>query len=210
MNKALGGLLVLAALSTSTTAMAGDKLQRVEFFGTYGQLDAEGLVDDFEGIGGGLRILAGRRDGLFGDLSGEYIPTDTDIGSDTVDLDIENYRAGIGYGLSAFGADSFLQLKVEWASLRTEFEDGARENQNGFGVHVQIEKDFIDGLGVDASVGYLDFEDIDGSEFTVGAHWVPERVGFFLQFRFASLEGKDDSSADAELSSLRAGFRMPF
>lgn len=210
MKKILGGLLVIAATAASTSAMAAsDKLQRVEFFGTYGQFDADGLSDDFEGIGGGLRILAGRRDGLFGDLTGEYIPTDTDIAGETLDLDIENYRGGIGYGISAFGPDSFLQLKVEYASLRTDFE-GARENQNGFGVHVQMEKDFIDGFGVDASVGYLDFEDIDGSEFTIGAHWVPERVGLFAQFRFANLDGKDSGTTDAELTSLRVGFRVPF
>lgn len=206
MKKCLGGLLVIAAMAASSTATAGDKLQRVEFFGTYGQFDADGLTDNYDGIGGGLRILAGRRDGLFGDLTGEYIPTDVD----GADLDIENYRAGIGYGMSAFGADSFLQLKVEWASLRTEFEGSVRETQNGVGVHVQLEKDFIDGFGVDASVGYLDFEDIDGTEFTIGAHWVPERVGFFTQFRFANLQGKDSGTPDAELTSLRVGFRVPF
>lgn len=213
MKKYSVGIAAIAALTFSASAMADDKFQRVEFFGSYGQFDADGLSGDFDGIGGGLRIVGGQRVGIFGDLQAEYIPTELDS-DDSAGLDIGNYRAGIGYGFPAFGNAGFLQLKAEYASLRTEFDDGvagaAKENQTGFGVHLQVEQDIAGSFGIDASVGYLGFEDIDGTEFTVGFHWVPDNYGFFTQFRWANLEGKDSSAFDAEFSSLRVGFRVPF
>ncbi len=209
MKKWLGGLAALGALVASTSAAASDKFQRVEFFGSYGQLDVDGLDADYDGIGGGLRIVGGQRVGVFGDLQAEYIPTELDSAAQT-DLDIENYRAGIGFGFPAFGEIGFFQLKGEYVSLRTELESGAKDRQSGFGVHVQVEQDIAGSFGIDASVGYLGLDDVDGTEFTIGFHWVPDTFGFFTQFRWANLDGKKDGIADVEFSSLRVGFRVPF
>ncbi|HEY1077930.1 MAG TPA: outer membrane beta-barrel protein [Fontimonas sp.] len=221
MKKTTGGLIAIAALACSAPALASDKFQRVEFFGSYGQFESD-YGDDFDGIGGGLRIVGGQRVGLFGDLQAEYIPTEREISGTTTDLDVQNYRAGIGFGLPAFADIGFLQLKAEYVSLRNEVDFFAasaegpgmrvtqKDNQAGYGVHLQVEQDIAGSFGIDASAGYLDLEDFDGSEFTVGLHWVPDNYGFFTQFRWANLGAKDAGVTDVEFSSLRVGFRVPF
>lgn len=199
---------VLAAGAMSAAHAGSDKVQRVEFFGAYAQIDPDGATKDFDGIGGGLRVVGGQRVGFFGDFQGEYIPTELDGSGE---IDFENYRAGAGWGFPA-GPVGFFQLKAEYVSLRTDSEVGgvsAKESQNGYGVHLQFEQDLTRSLGIHASLGYLDLDDVDGTEYVIGFHWVPDVFGFFAQLRWDDLN-VDDGGGDLEIQTVRAGFRVPF
>jgi opacity protein-like surface antigen len=210
MHHAIRFAAAALAIGAMSAAHADDgKFQRIEFFGSYAQLEADGSADEFDGIGGGLRVVGGKRVGFFGDFSGEYIPTELDGGG--ADLDFENYRAGAGWGFPA-GPVGFFQVKAEYASLRTELDSGgveAKDSQSGYGVHLQFEQDLGSDLGVHASIGYLGLDDVEGTEYVIGFHWVPDVFGLFAQVRIDDLN-VDDSDADLEISTVRAGFRVPF
>ncbi len=207
--------LAVAAMAASAVAPAyaeSDKFQRVEFFGSWTQIDGGTGAVDFEGIGGGLRVVGGRRVGAFGDLQLEFVPTDAEGGGNRVDLDYGNYRAGAGWGLPAFGSVGFFQLKAEYVSLRTELEGAGgsvKNKQDGYGVHLQFEQDLAHSFGIHASLGYLDVDDADGTEYVIGLHWVPDTYGFFTQFRWMDLN-VDDGGGEFEAATVRAGFRIPF
>lgn len=199
----------LAAGLLSPAHAADGKFQRIEFFGSYAQIDTDGLADESDGIGGGLRVVGGRRVGFFGDFQGEYIPTELDGGG--ADLDFQNYRAGAGWGFPA-GPVGFFQLKAEYVSLRTRLDSGGvedKDSQNGYGVHLQFEQDLAYDFGIHASLGYLDVDDADGTEYVIGFHWVPDVFGFFAQLRWDDLN-VDDGGGDFEIQTVRAGFRVPF
>lgn len=200
--------VALAAGVLSPAAVANDKFQRIEFFSSYAQLESDGIAEDFDGIGGGLRVVGGQRVGFFGDFQGEYVPTEIDGGG--ADLDFENYRAGAGWGFPA-GPVGFFQVKAEYVSLRTKLESGGvevKESQNGYGVHLQFEQDLAYDFGVHASLGYLDVDDADGTEYVIGFHWVPDVFGFFAQLRWDDLNV--DGGGELEIQTVRAGFRVPF
>ncbi|MES0874666.1 outer membrane beta-barrel protein [Sinimarinibacterium thermocellulolyticum] len=200
----------IAAGMLSSAHAGSDQFQRIEFFGSWAQIDADDTTtEEFDGIGGGLRVVGGQRVGFFGDFSGEYVPTERDDGG--ADLDFENYRAGAGWGFPA-GPVGFFQLKAEYASLRTERQapgGKVKESQDGYGVHLQFEQDLPYSLGVHASLGYLDLDDADGIEYVIGVHWVPDVFGFFAQYRWDDLDIAD-SDAELRIDTVRAGFRVPF
>jgi opacity protein-like surface antigen len=197
----------LLAMAVVPAQAGDDKFQRVEFFGAYTRIDPEGRNNDADGIGGGLRVVGGRRVGLFGDLQGEFVQTEFDAGG--TDLDFGNYRAGIGWGFPAFGQLGFFQVKAEYVSLRFKQDGFGSDNQNGWGAQVQFEQDLAYSFGIHASLGYLDVDDADGTEYVIGFHWVPDVFGFFAQFRWLDLDF-DNGGSQADISTVRAGFRVPF
>jgi opacity protein-like surface antigen len=195
------------AIAAAPAQAGDDKFQRVEFFGSYTQIDPDGPNDDFDGIGGGLRVVGGRRVGLFGDLQAEFVPTERDGAG--ADLDFGNYRAGIGWGFPAFGELGFFQAKAEYVSLRFKPDGGGSDNQNGWGAHLQFEQDLAHSFGIHASLGYIDVDDADGTEYVIGFHWVPDVFGFFAHFRWLDLDF-DNGGGQVDISTVRAGFRVPF
>ncbi|MEC9363372.1 MAG: hypothetical protein ACPHN2_16840 [Sinimarinibacterium flocculans] len=203
--------IAAAALAAGlmTPAYAGDKFQRIEFFGAWGQIDQNVNDVTFDGWGGGLRVVGGRRVGPFADLQAEFIPTEErDSGAD---LDLENYRAGVGFGLPAFQPVGFFQVKVEYVAIRLDSELPllVNDSQNGVGVHLQFEQDLARNFGIHASLGWLNLDDADGTEYVIGFHWVPDVYGFFAQFRWDDLD-LDSGADDIEVGTVRAGFRVPF
>ncbi|QHS10178.1 outer membrane beta-barrel protein [Sinimarinibacterium sp. NLF-5-8] len=199
---------VLAA--AAMPAQAGDTFQRVDFYGAWTQVDGQAGARDQDGWGGGLRIVGGKRVGFFGDLQGSYAAVERKAAGVRDQLDFGDYRAGLGWGFPAFGAVGFAQLKAEYVSL--QFKDraaGSRDHQDGFGVHVQLEQDIAGTFGLRASVGYVNVEDAQGPELTLGYHWVPDTFGVFTEFRWMSLDAKH-GPGEFETVTVRAGFRVPF
>ncbi len=196
----------LLAMAVGPVQAQNDKFQRVEFFGAYTKIDPDAGNQNFDGIGGGLRVVGGQRVGLFGDLQGEFVPTELD-GTRT-NLDFGNYRAGAGWGFPAFGELGFFQVKAEYVALRFDLDGQASETQDGWGAQVQFEQDLAHSFGIHASLGYIDVDDADGTEYVIGFHWVPDVFGFFTQFRWLNLD--DDTGGNLDIQTVRAGFRVPF
>lgn len=180
----------------------------------YSNLDYE-LSDGSESIsidgdGGGIRFWLGNRVGLFtAELQKNKL--DGDVEGFSVDADIRQIRAGLGYRFLA-QADRGAWLRAEYINLDTDLDvedlGSANGETDGFGVHFGglLGTGLIQGYG---EIGFIDLDDEDGMEYRVGLSIQPGQVGGFAEYRKSDLE-VDDFDLDEDLEEFRVGLQIAF
>lgn len=212
-------LAVIAVLSVaSLPAFAGAPVgspglgSHVDLY--YSNLDFE-VSDDtdsasIDGDGGGIGFWLGNNIGL---LTAELQKNSLDgsPGGFTTDADIRTMRVGLGYRL--------LNTPTQGAWIRAEYVnfDGdieiqdvgsGSDKQDGYGIHAggMLGAGIVNGYG---EIGFVDVDDLDGMEYTLGLNVQPGMVGGFVEYRVTDLE-LDNIDLDEKFEDLRIGLRLAF
>lgn len=156
---------------------------------------------DDDGDGFGIKGNFAVADSFF--LAGEYQA----VGYDDSDLDLDQFRGGIGvnsdpaapavwYGLAEF--------------LNFELDDGTdSESESGFGIHIGGRFAINEIFSLNGRIGYVDVDDADGLEWLIGGDIAfTEQLGAFADYRVTSLE--DDTDLESDFDDLRVGVRWRF
>lgn len=156
---------------------------------------------DDDGDGFGIKGNFAIADSFF--LSGEYQA----VGYDDSDLDLDQFRGGIGVNSDPlapavwYGLAEFLNFKLD---------DGTdSESESGFGLHVGGRFAINEVFGINGRIGYVDIDDADGLEWLIGGDIAfTEQLGAFADYRVTSLE--DDTGVESDFDDLRVGVRWRF
>lgn len=180
----------------------------------YSNLDLElssgGESASIDGNGGGLDFWLGNGIGLF---TAEFQKNDLD-GNEAglaIDADLRVLRVGMGYRF-LYEATRSAWLRAEYINvdgdLAIEAVGEADDSTNGYGIHAggMFGAGIVRGYG---EIGFVDLDELDGMEYTVGIAIQPGMVGGFVEYRNTDLEF-DDIELDEELEDVRIGIRVAF
>lgn len=182
----------------------------VDAYYAFTNYEVDGVDDDLDGSSGGLRLWMGRGYGLF-TLQAQGGELDGDVLGTKVEADFDNFRAGLGARLiddsigSAWLRAEYVRFHVK---LTAEDIGSVSDTQNGYGLHAGGALGTAD-FKVYGEFGRLDFEDVDGYEYTVGLNWQPGIVGGFAEYRVTDLE-TDEFNIDEKFEDIRVGVRVAF
>ena len=110
--------------------------------------------------------------------------------------DLDQLRIGGGYGMD-MNTQTSLFGRAEWIDLGGDADD------DGFGVHGGLKFAATPAVTLKASVGFLKFDDDDGTELLAGAGFAfTKQLGAFVDYRLFS--------GDSDLTDLRAGVSFAF
>jgi len=166
------------------------------------RFDLGGTRSDEDGKGFGARGLY-HFGGRYA-VSGEY----QSLTYDDPDIDVVETRLGVGL-MTQNESGATAGLFVEYDALKSD-EVG---DVDGFSVRGRLSGKAAEWLQFYGDVGYLllknDFEDLTGSEITLGAVCTFGQFGIFADVRRSQLEGAD-SGVRSALANARAGLRLSF
>lgn len=189
----------LLAVPSFVLAASGNTLDGYYIPSAELEVDVDGAGSaDTSGDGFGVKGAFSFTDTAF--FTGEYQSVDYD--EDLIeDIELDQIRLGAGYRFTATTLPMWY-LRAEFVQLSVDDED-----ENGYGVHGGVRAE-NGALGVYAEAGYVDVEEADGFEFTVGADYaLTDAIGGFVDYRRSDLEASD---GDLTLDDLRVGLRLYF
>ncbi|TJY60816.1 porin family protein [Sinimarinibacterium sp. CAU 1509] len=207
--KARSLLAAVTMVTVSTAATADETFGKFDVYGAALTIDGRN-TEDFDGIGGGLRYMAGLIEGTFLQLEAQYVPTD----ARGVDLDVTEYRAGFGYAAPIAAARSVVKLRAEYVGMTHQLDSSVLSLENhrdGYGIHFEYDQAIVEGLGAYMGAGYINVDDddnLDGGEYLLGFDWTPGPAGIFTEYRYSNLNG--DNHSRVNLREFKAGFRFSF
>lgn len=180
----------------------------------YSNLDFEvssgGEEGSIDGDGGGLDFWLGNGIGLF---TAEFQKNNLD-GNEAgfaLDADSRVLRVGMGYRF-VYQPNAGAWLRAEYINfdgdIAVEGIGEADDSQNGYGIHFGglLGQGMVRGYG---EIGFVDLDDLDGMEYTVGLNIQPGMVGGFVEYRVTDLE-LDDVELDEKFEDVRIGVRVAF
>lgn len=193
---------------------------------------------DAEGDGFGLKGMALMGSGVRFVLAGEYEVLNFDESEPTVsnlDVDKTHYRIGPGiginpdrnsfvYGLAQYvGTDTDTDYTVDNLKICGEplctgietYRGPFDDHEDGFGVFGGFRVATPHCLGIEGQAGWLDLEDYEGFEFTLGGffqfvQFAASSLGVFADFRTAQLHGDTLMTIEPGLDEARVGLRLNF
>lgn len=161
--------------------------------------EAEVGNNDDDGVGFGLKGDFQIADKIF--LGGLYENIDYDDSDE-----IEQIRFGAVFGPGAGSRNAGIYGRAEYVN----FDNDGPGDQDGFGGTIGYAHPISPEFRVYGEAGYLVLDDLDGPELRVGGTFqVAPNVAIFSDFGGAFLE-VDNSNADIDIVTFRAGARFLF
>jgi len=163
-----------------------------------------------EGDGYGVKTHIGLGQNFF--LAGEYQANDyspEQNDNEEFERDLNIYRFGAGMFIPEtpfFVEGEYIGIDIGGNDSTNADED---EDRNGYGVHAGVSSTFGERVTLNAKVGYVDVDDLDGFEYLVGGAFnFTQHLGVFADYRGSDLKGSNDNKL--ELNEFRTGVRFAF
>jgi hypothetical protein len=124
---------------------------------------------------------------------------------ETLDFDLSNTRAGLGYLLP----NTAVYVGLNYERYKLGFE-GSSQTTKGFGLRLGGRHPLTNALSLTGEAGYVSLDDADGFDFAVGIDFaVSPTLSLIGDFRYLEI-GLDNSDIEDTVSDLRIGVRFNF